>query len=90
MGCKTRKGRRATISLWSRSFEPIVRGRENRNRGVTAGMKARKFLVNAGGTADISPCVLFQHAGRFFVIRPRDEIYTILKKFNETFFGGKI
>ena len=42
-------------------------GRENRDRGVTAEMKARKFLVNAGGTAEYSPCVLFQHAGRLFL-----------------------
>ena len=85
-----RKGRKIAISLWSRSFEPMFRGRENRNRGVTAEMKARIFLVNAGGTAEFSPCAFYKRAGRFFVIRPRDEIYTILKKFNETFFGGKI
>ena len=85
-----RKGRKISISLWSRSFEPIVRGRENRNRGVTAEMKARIFLVNAGGTAEFSPCVSFDTQGGFLFMLPYDNIITTSKKLNETFFGGKI
>jgi hypothetical protein len=64
-----RKGRKIAISLWSRSFEPIDRGRENRSRGVTAEMKAENFSVNAGGTAEYSPCVSFGTQGGFFFVR---------------------
>ena len=53
LGLKDGLGEENSLSLWSRPFEPICRGREERTNAALCVNEGAGNRVNAGGTAEI-------------------------------------
>ena len=67
-GLRAAQDKENSLSLWSCSFEPFLRGREKRScAALRRIMRHRKIYVNAGGTAEIFALRVFQRAGCFLL-----------------------